>query len=105
MSASMEKGQKLFAVLFQRDAKGNRVFSDQEIRDLIAVFTLQGKLSGDDVPTQLNGVLGDFALRIGIKPEAGENQGDLPAMLLNYLKKNPLNRTLVDQVSKVLGVS
>lgn len=102
MSESLDVGQKLVAELFKRDDAGRRVYTDDEVSDLMAVLLIQGKLRGSEIPSNANGILGAFAFRIGVKPELGGNQPNLPRMISEYLKKNPLNAQLMKNVTSIL---
>ena len=102
MKNKNEKAVKLFAAMFRRDKKGNRVYSDLEVHDMIALLMLQRQLEGIDFPESLTNVMGAFAARIGVGGPQGNSNDNLPELVKAYLAKNPLNKNLVKECMGLL---
>lgn len=95
MSAPDEVSERVKAILVQKDAAGEYVYTKLEVRDFIiaCVFEMDLKVTPD-----LEGAVNSFFADLGLKDSKKEpDPEEVVDAVRAYFEKNPLNPTMMEE--------
>lgn len=96
-----QQAEQLLRLLEQRDEKGQRRFPIGDVKNLLALVMIRGRIPVESMPPQVQGVMGELAMKVGVT--ANTPPSELAKLIEHYFAKNPLNPELMKEFRALLA--